>query len=96
LELPLRHRSYNNSLPELLLTITLTNTSSIIRTRQTKHIKDKAEAITVAKVFGEALEAAVTSEVITVSGEVTVVANISHYLHNKKSVTSITNQVASQ
>jgi hypothetical protein len=70
LELLLGHKSYNNSLPELLLTITLTNTSSITRTRQTEHMKDKAEAITVAEVFREVLEAAVTSKAITVSGEV--------------------------
>jgi hypothetical protein len=70
LELLLRHRSYNNSLPELLLIITLTNTSSITRTEQTKYIKDKAEAITVAEVFREVLKAAVTLEAITVSREV--------------------------
>jgi hypothetical protein len=69
-KLPLEHRSHNNSLSELLLTITLTNTSSITRTGQTKHIKDKTKAITVAKVFREVLEAAVTSEAVTVSKEV--------------------------
>jgi hypothetical protein len=95
-ELPLKHRSHNNSLPELLLTITLTNTSSITRTGQTKHIKDKAEAITVAEVFRKASEAAVTSEAVTVSREVAAVADISYYLHNRKSVISVTNQVASQ
>jgi hypothetical protein len=97
-ELPLEHRShnYNNSLPELLLTISLTNTSSITRTGQTEHIEDKAEAITVAEVFGEASEAAVTSEAVTVSGEVAAVADMSHYLHDKRSVTSATNQVAGQ
>jgi hypothetical protein len=46
-ELLLRHRSHNNSLPELLLMITLTNISSITRTGQTEHIKNKA--ITVAE-----------------------------------------------
>jgi hypothetical protein len=70
LKLPLGHKSHNNSLPELLLIITPTNTSSITRTGQTKHIKDKAEAITVAEVFREGSEAAVTLEAVTVSGEV--------------------------
>jgi hypothetical protein len=69
-KLLLRHKSYNNFLPELLLIITLTNTSSIIRTRQTKHIKNKTEAITVAEVFREVSKATVTSKTITVSGEV--------------------------
>jgi hypothetical protein len=75
-ELPLGHRSHNNFLPELLLTITLTNTSSITRTKQTKHIKDKAKAITVAEVFREVSEAAVTLELITVSKEVQTAADI--------------------
>jgi hypothetical protein len=93
LELPLKHRShnYNNSLSELLFTISLTNTSSTTRTGQTEHIEDKAEAITVAEVFGEALEVVVTLEVVTVSGEVTVVADISYYLHDRKSVIFVTN-----
>jgi UDP-N-acetylglucosamine:LPS N-acetylglucosamine transferase len=97
-ELPLKHRSHNhnNSLSELLLTISLINISSITRTRQTKHIKNKAEAITIAKVFREALKAAVTSEAVTVSKEVTAVADISYYLHNKRSVIFTTNQVAGQ
>jgi hypothetical protein len=69
-ELLLRHKSYNNSLLELLLIITLTNTSSITRTRQTEHIKDKAKAITVAEVFREVSEAAVTLEAVTVFEEV--------------------------
>jgi hypothetical protein len=90
-KLPLRHRSHNNSLPELLLTIILTNTSSIIRTRQTKHIKDKAEAITVAEVFKKASKAAVTLEAVTVSKKVVTVANISYYLHNRRSVIFATN-----
>jgi phosphoribosylpyrophosphate synthetase len=70
LKLLLKHRSHNNSLSELLLIITLTNTNNITRTRQTKHIKDKAEAITVAKVFREVLEAVVTSEAVTVFGKI--------------------------
>jgi hypothetical protein len=70
LELLLRHRSHNNSLSELLFTITLTNTSSITRTGQTEHIKDEAEAITMTEVFREVLEAAVTLKAVTVSGEV--------------------------
>jgi hypothetical protein len=63
-ELPLKHKSYNhnNSLPEHLLIITPINTSSITRTRQTKHIKDETKAITVAEVSEKALETAVTSE----------------------------------
>jgi hypothetical protein len=71
--------------------ISLTNTSSITRTEQTEHMENKAEAITVAEVFGEALEAAVTLDVVTVSGEVAAVANISYYLHNKRSVIFATN-----
>jgi hypothetical protein len=59
-------------------------------------MKDKAKAITVAEVFGEASEAAVTSEAVTVSGEVAAVADISHHLHDRKSITSATNQVAGQ
>jgi hypothetical protein len=76
-KLPLRHRSHNHSssLPELLLIITLTNTSSITRTKQTKHIENKA--ITVAEVFKEALKAA-TSEAVTVSGEAKTAANITY------------------
>jgi hypothetical protein len=70
LKLLLRHKSHNNSLSKLLLIITLTNISSITRTGQTKHIKDKAKAITVAEVFGKVLKAAVTLEIITVSEEV--------------------------
>jgi hypothetical protein len=69
-ELLLRHRSHNNSLPKLLFTITLTNINSITRTEQTKYIKDKAKAITVVEVFGEVLEAVVTSEAVTVFEEV--------------------------
>jgi hypothetical protein len=75
-ELLLKHRSHNNSLLELLLTITLINISSITRTKQTEHIKDKAKAITVAEVFGEVSKAVVTSEAITVSGEVQITADI--------------------
>jgi hypothetical protein len=76
-ELPLRHRSHNHSssLPELLPTITLTNTSSITRTRQTEHIKDKA--ITVAEVFKEALET-VTLKIVTVSGEAKTAVDITY------------------
>jgi hypothetical protein len=93
LKLPLEHRShnYNNSLPELLLIISLTNISSITRTGLTEHIKDKTEAITVTEVFREALKTAVTLEAVTVSEEVTIVTNISYYLHDRKSVIFITN-----
>jgi hypothetical protein len=90
-ELPLKHRSHNNSLPELLLTITLTNISSITRTGQTEHIEDKAEAITVAEVFKKALEAVVTLEAVTVSREVAAIADMSYYLYNRRSVIFITN-----
>jgi hypothetical protein len=72
-ELSLKHKSYNNSLPELLFTITPTNISSITKTGQTKHIED--EAITVAEVFGEVSEA-VTSEAVTVFREAKATADI--------------------
>jgi hypothetical protein len=88
-KLPLKHKShsYSSSLPELLsYTITLINTSNITRTKQTKHIKDKAEATTVAKVFRKALKATIASEAIAVSGEAEAVADISHYLHVRKSI----------
>jgi hypothetical protein len=78
-ELLLKHKShsYSSSLSELLLyIITLINTSNIIRTRQTEHIKDKAEVITVTEVSGEALEATVALEAITVSEEVKTIADI--------------------
>jgi hypothetical protein len=93
LKLPLKHKSHNhnNSLSELLLIISLTNTSNTIRTKQTKHIKDKAKAITVAEVFRKALKTAVTLKIVTVFREVTAVINISYYLHNKKSVIFIIN-----
>jgi hypothetical protein len=48
----------------------LTNTSSIIRTKQTKHIKDKAKAIIVAEVFKEVSKAVITLEAVRVFGEV--------------------------
>jgi hypothetical protein len=53
-ELLLKHKSHSHSsfLPELLLMITPTNTSSITITKQTKHIKDKAEVITITEVSG--------------------------------------------
>jgi hypothetical protein len=71
LKLLLGHKSYNHSssLLELLPTIILTNISSITRTGQTEHIKDRAKAITVAEVFREISEAAVTLEVVTVFRE---------------------------
>jgi hypothetical protein len=70
-KLLLGHRSHNYSsfLSELLFIITLANTNSITRTRQTKHIEDEAEAITVAEVFKEISEAAVTLEAVTVFRE---------------------------
>jgi hypothetical protein len=68
----------------------------MIRTRQTEHIEDEAKAITVAEVFREALEVVVTSKAVTVSREVITVVDISYYLHDRRSVTSVTNQVAGQ
>jgi hypothetical protein len=76
--------------------ITPTNTSSMTRTEQTEHIEDKAEAITMAEVFEEVSETVVTSEAVTVSGEVVAVTDMSYYLHNRRSVTSATNRVAGQ
>jgi hypothetical protein len=96
LKLLLKHKSYNHSsfLSKLLFIITLTNISNITRIRQTEHIKNKTKAIIRAEVFKEALEAAVTLEVIAVFKEVKTVTNISYYLHVRKSVTYITSQVA--
>jgi hypothetical protein len=86
-----KSHSYSSSLPELLpYTITLINTSNITRTRQTEHIKDEAEAITVAKVSKKALEATVALEAVTVSGEAEAVTDMSYYLHVKKSVIFVT------
>jgi hypothetical protein len=73
-ELLLKHRSHNNSLPELLLIITLINISSIIRTRQTEHIKNNV--ITVTEVFKEVSEAVVTLEAVTVFKKVNTVADM--------------------
>jgi hypothetical protein len=74
LKLLLRHKSHNNSLSELLLTITLTNISNITKTEQTKHIKDNA--ITIEKVFRKVSEAAVTLKAVTVFREIKTIANI--------------------
>jgi hypothetical protein len=92
LKLQLKHKSHSrsSSLPELLLIITLTNTSSITRIRQTKYIKDETKAITRAEVSKKASEAAVALKAVTVSAEVKTVANITYYLHAKKSVIFIT------
>jgi hypothetical protein len=76
--------------------MTLTNTSSITRIGQTEHMEDKAEAITGAEVSGEASEAAVASEAVAVSAEVKAVADMTHHLHVRRSVTSATSQVAGQ
>jgi hypothetical protein len=92
-KLLLKHKSHshNSSLPELLpYTITLINTSNITRTRQTKHIKDKAKATTVAEVFKKASEATVASEAVAVFKEAKAVTNISYYLHVRRSVIFIT------
>jgi hypothetical protein len=92
-ELLLKHKSYSHSssLPELLpYTITLINISNITRTKQTKHIKNKAKTTTVAEVSGKALEVTVDLKAVTVSEEAETVTNISYYLHVKKSVISVT------
>jgi hypothetical protein len=68
----------------------LINTSNITRTGQTKHIKNKAEAITVAEVSGKALKATVALEAVAVSEEVKAVADISCYLHIRRNVTFVT------
>jgi hypothetical protein len=52
----------------------LINTSSITRTKQTKHIKDKA--ITIAEALKKVSEAAVTLEIITVSRKVKIITDI--------------------
>jgi LysM repeat protein len=98
-ELLLKHKSHSHSssLSELLsYTITLINTSNIIRTGQTEHIKDKTKAITVAEVSKKALKATVASEAVTVSREIKAVTNITRHLHARGSVIFITSQVAGQ
>jgi hypothetical protein len=70
--------------------ITLINISNIIRTRQTKYIKDKAEAITMAEVFREALEVIIALKAVAVFREAKAVVNISYYLHVRKSVIFVT------
>jgi hypothetical protein len=72
----------------------LTNTNNTTRIRQTEHIEVVAEAITVAKVLAEALEATVTSEVIAASAEAKATADMTHCLHVKRSAIYTTNQVA--
>jgi hypothetical protein len=75
-KLPLKHKSHNHSssLSELLPTITLTNTSNITRTGQTKHIK--SEIITVAEALREVSKAVVTSKTVTVPGKVKAAVDI--------------------
>jgi hypothetical protein len=93
-ELLLEHKSHSHSssLPELLpYIITPINTSNITRTGQTEHIKDKAKATTVAEVSREASEATVALEAVAVSKEAKAVADMSHHLHVRRSVTSATN-----
>jgi hypothetical protein len=91
-ELPLKHKSHSrsSSLLKLLLIITLINTSSITRIGQTEYIKNKIKAITKAEVSKKALEAAVASEAVAVSAEAKAVADITHYLHVRKSVIFVT------
>jgi hypothetical protein len=66
------------------------------RTKQTEHIKDEAEATTVAEVSGKASEATIAPKAVAVSREAKTVADISHHLYVRRSVTSATNQVAGQ
>jgi hypothetical protein len=68
----------------------LINTSNITRTKQTEHIKDKAKTTTIAKVSREASEATVALEAVAVSEEAKAVTDISHYLHVRRSATSVT------
>jgi hypothetical protein len=98
-ELLLKHKShnYNSSLPELLsYIITLINTSNITRTKQTKHIKNKAKVTIVAEVSEKALKVIVALKAVAVFGEAKVVADISYYLYVRRSAISITSQVAGQ
>jgi hypothetical protein len=60
------------------------------RTGQTKHIKNEAEATTVAEVFREASEATVALEAVAVFREAEAVINISYYLHVRRSAISVT------
>jgi hypothetical protein len=69
------------------------NTSSITRIGQTEHMKDEVEAITGAEVSGEASEAAVALEAVAVSAEVEVIADMTYYLHVRRSVIFVTSQV---
>jgi hypothetical protein len=91
-ELLLEHKSYNrsSSLPKLLPTITLINTSSITRIGQTKHIKDKIEVIIKAEVSKKALKAVIALETVAVSVKAKAIANITYYLHVRKSVIFVT------
>jgi hypothetical protein len=92
LKLLLKHKSYSHSssLPKLLLIIILTNISSITRSGQTKHIKDKVKAIIKAEVSKKALKAVIASEAVMVSAEVKTVTDIIYYLHVRRSVTFVT------
>jgi hypothetical protein len=93
LKLLLKHKSHSqsSSLPKLLsYIIILINTSNIIRTKQTKHIKDKTKVITVAEGFKKALKAIVTLKTIAVSRKIKTIINITRYLYAKKSVIFIT------
>jgi hypothetical protein len=74
----------------------LINICNITRTEQTEHIKNKAEAITVAEVSRKALEATIASEAVAVSRKAEAVTNINYYLYVRKSVIFITSQVAGQ
>jgi hypothetical protein len=92
-ELLLKHKShnYNSSLLKLLsYIITLINTNNITRTKQTKHIKNKAKVTIITEVFKKALKVTVALKTITVFKKIKTVTDITYYLHVKKSVTFIT------
>jgi hypothetical protein len=92
-KLPSKYKSHSHSsflLKLLPYTITLTNISSITRTRQTKHIKNKTKASTITEAFKEALKATVALKAVAGFKEAKAIANISYYLHIKRNVIFIT------
>jgi hypothetical protein len=93
LKLLLKHKSYNyySFLLKLLFIIILINTNNIIRIKQTKHIKNKTEAITKTKVFKKALKVIIALKTIVVFIKIKTITNVTYYLYVKKSVIFITN-----
>jgi hypothetical protein len=89
-KLLLKHNSHSSFLSKLLPIITLTNTNNITRIKQTKHIKNKTEAITRAEVSKKALKTTVASKTIAVSAEVKAITDITYYLYVKRSIISVT------